>query len=134
MHDRDLGFIDMKGRIYDPIAARFTSADPITQAPYFSQGLNSYAYAFNDPVNHVDPSGFDTYLGEIGGAYTFSDFAISGGAGYTASGSAVFPSAAGAGGAGAALGTGLAGWSAQCRVEVAFRWLLPMGRAPWRHV
>jgi RHS repeat-associated protein len=109
MHDRDLGFIDMKGRIYDPIAARFTSADPIMQAPFFSQGLNRYAYAFNDPVNHVDPSGFDTYLGEIGGAYTFSDFAISGGAGYTASGSAVFPSAGGAGGAGAALGAGLLG-------------------------
>jgi hypothetical protein len=36
------------------------------QAPYFSQGLNRYAYAFNDPVNHVDPSGFySSYPGKV---------------------------------------------------------------------
>ncbi|MGB7213721.1 MAG: RHS repeat-associated core domain-containing protein, partial [Gammaproteobacteria bacterium] len=56
-HDRDLGLIDMRGRIYDPMIAQFTSADPITQAPFWSQGLNRYAYAFNDPVNVTDPSG-----------------------------------------------------------------------------
>jgi RHS repeat-associated protein len=58
-HDDDLGLIDMKGRIYDPIAARFTSADPVMQAPYSTQGLNRYSYVFNDPVNNVDPSGFE---------------------------------------------------------------------------
>ncbi len=57
-HDDDLGLIDMRGRIYDPLAARFTSADPVMQAPFWSQGLNRYSYVFNDPVNHVDPSGF----------------------------------------------------------------------------
>jgi RHS repeat-associated protein len=61
-HDRDLGLIDMKGRVYDPLAARFTSADPIMQAPFWSQGLNRYAYTFNDPVNHTDPSGFQVDL------------------------------------------------------------------------
>ncbi len=56
--DSDLGLIDMDGRVYDPIAARFTTPDPITQAPFWSQGLNRYSYVFNDPVNLTDPSGF----------------------------------------------------------------------------
>jgi hypothetical protein len=37
---------------------RFTTADPIMQAPYWSQGMNRYAYVFNDPLNATDPSGF----------------------------------------------------------------------------
>ncbi|HET9953798.1 MAG TPA: RHS repeat-associated core domain-containing protein [Polyangiaceae bacterium] len=48
-HDRDLGLIDMRGRVYDPFASRFATPDPVTQAPYWSQGLNRYAYVFNDP-------------------------------------------------------------------------------------
>jgi hypothetical protein len=61
----------MKGRIYDPLAGRFTTADPVTQAPYWSQGLNRYSYVFNDPVNNTDPSGFmangaDSTAGIIG--------------------------------------------------------------------
>ena len=49
-----------KGRVYDPLAGRFATQDPITQAPFWSQGLNPYAYVFNDPVNATDPSGFLT--------------------------------------------------------------------------
>jgi RHS repeat-associated protein len=56
--DDDLGLIDMGGRVYDPLAARFTTPDPILQAPFSSQGQNRYAYVFNDPVNLTDPSGF----------------------------------------------------------------------------
>jgi RHS repeat-associated protein len=56
-HDRDLGLIDMKGRVYDPLGAKFTSADPVTLTSTWSQGLNRYAYAVNDPINMVDPSG-----------------------------------------------------------------------------
>jgi hypothetical protein len=48
----------MGGRVYDPLAGRFTTADPILQAPYWSQGQNRYAYVFNDPINKTDPSGF----------------------------------------------------------------------------
>jgi RHS repeat-associated protein len=57
-HERDLGLIDMRGRMYDPLAGRFLSADPVSQAPFWSQGLNRYSYVFNDPVNNTDPSGF----------------------------------------------------------------------------
>jgi hypothetical protein len=37
---------------------RGTGADPIMQAPFWSQGLNRWSYVFNDPVNLTDPSGF----------------------------------------------------------------------------
>src|SRR6185369_14150052 len=58
--------VDMGGRIFDPLAGRFTSADPILQAPFWSQGLNRYAYVFNDPLNNTDPSGFSV-TGSTGG-------------------------------------------------------------------
>jgi len=48
----------MKGRVYDPLAGRFLTADPVMQAPFWSQGLNRYSYVFNNPVNNTDPSGF----------------------------------------------------------------------------
>jgi RHS repeat-associated protein len=56
-HDDELGLIDMKGRVYDPSAGRFLSADPILDAMH-SQGINPYSYVWNDPVNLTDPSGF----------------------------------------------------------------------------
>ncbi|MEO8904554.1 MAG: RHS repeat-associated core domain-containing protein [Polyangiaceae bacterium] len=82
-HDNDLGLIDMKGRIYDPLAGRFTTADPVIQAPFWSQGLNRYSYVFNNPVNNTDPSGFDangedSTLGIMGwGGFTVGAAALS---------------------------------------------------------
>jgi RHS repeat-associated protein len=78
-HDNDLGLIDMKGRIYDPLAARFTTADPVMQAPFWSQGLNRYSYAFNNPVNNTDPSGFtvdDEQAGLGGGIMGWGAFTV----------------------------------------------------------
>jgi RHS repeat-associated protein len=101
-HDNDLGLIDMNGRVYDPLAGRFVSADPVTQAPYWSQGINRYSYVFNDPINNTDPSGF----------FSWSDFgAVAAGAIATAwfPGGALASVAPGlAGGIGASVGTGLA--------------------------
>jgi hypothetical protein len=56
----------MGGRIYDPLAGRFMTEDPVMQAPYWSQGLNPYTYVFNDPINHTDPSGFSADV-DVGG-------------------------------------------------------------------
>jgi RHS repeat-associated protein len=55
-HDTDLGLINMRGRIYDPMIARFLTADPIASG---GQGLNRYSYVRNNPTNFVDPSGFE---------------------------------------------------------------------------
>ena len=32
----------MRGRMYDPLAGRFMSVDPVMQAPFSTQGLNPY--------------------------------------------------------------------------------------------
>ncbi|WP_394832882.1 hypothetical protein LVJ94_40905 [Pendulispora rubella] len=56
----DLELVNMGGRIYDPKIARFLSPDPITEAPYFSQSWNRYAYVFNNPLTFIDPAGFET--------------------------------------------------------------------------
>ncbi len=58
-HLEDLKLIHMSGRVYDPVIARFLSADPYVQAPFNGQGLNRYTYVSNNPLSLVDPSGFE---------------------------------------------------------------------------
>jgi RHS repeat-associated protein len=58
-HLDNLGLIHMNGRVFDPALARFISADPYVTAPYDGQGLNRYAYVWNNPLSFVDPSGYD---------------------------------------------------------------------------
>ena len=55
-----VGLVHMNGRVYDPLVARFLSADPIVQAPLYLQGYNRYSYALNNPLSYTDPSGFMT--------------------------------------------------------------------------
>ncbi|MFA5073804.1 MAG: tectonin domain-containing protein [Nitrospirota bacterium] len=50
--DTETGLYNYNARLYDPTLGRFISADPI-------EGLNRYAYAWNDPVNVTDPSGYE---------------------------------------------------------------------------
>jgi RHS repeat-associated protein len=53
-----LDLVHMNGRVYDPLIARFISADPIIQAPEHSQSYNRYTYVWNNPTNLTDPTGF----------------------------------------------------------------------------
>ena len=53
-----LDLVHMNGRVYDPVVARFISADPIIQDPTHSQSYNRYTYVWNNPTNLTDPSGF----------------------------------------------------------------------------
>jgi RHS repeat-associated protein len=60
MHEHIDAFklINMNGRMYDPVVARFLSPDPIIQSPENTQSYNSYSYVMNNPLRFTDPSGF----------------------------------------------------------------------------
>ena len=51
--DADTGFVLMGHRYFDPRIGRFITQDPA------QSGGNWYAYAGNDPINAVDPSGLE---------------------------------------------------------------------------
>jgi RHS repeat-associated protein len=53
-----LDLVHMNGRVYDPLMARFISADPLIQDPADGQSYNRYSYVLNNPTNLTDPSGF----------------------------------------------------------------------------
>ena len=61
-HLTALNLINMNGRVYDPVLARFLSPDPYVQAPDFTQSFNRYAYCWNNPFKYVDPSGEFFYI------------------------------------------------------------------------
>ncbi|MGJ8679422.1 RHS repeat domain-containing protein [Paraglaciecola sp.] len=60
----DTGFIHMNGRVYDPVAGRFLSADIYIQTPTFTQSYNRYSYVMNNPLSFVDPSGYTAETNE----------------------------------------------------------------------
>ena len=51
------GLYYLRARYYDPSLGRFLTADPLAGAATQPQTLNRYAYALNNPVNRVDPTG-----------------------------------------------------------------------------
>ena len=56
-HYADLNIINMNGRLYDPVIARFFSPDNFVQEPGSTQSYNRYSYCLNNPLQYVDPSG-----------------------------------------------------------------------------
>jgi RHS repeat-associated protein len=57
-HIDEFGLINMNGRVYDPVIARFVQPDKYVQAPDNIQNYNRYAYCLNNPLNYTDPSGY----------------------------------------------------------------------------
>ncbi|WP_298363011.1 RHS repeat-associated core domain-containing protein [uncultured Bradyrhizobium sp.] len=55
------GLVHLNGRVYDPLLARFTSADPTVTDPMNAQGWNRYSYVGNDPLAFTDPNGFSWF-------------------------------------------------------------------------
>jgi RHS repeat-associated protein len=47
----------LRARMYDPATRGFLSPDPLPGVPGSPWGANTYHYAANDPVGHVDPLG-----------------------------------------------------------------------------
>ena len=59
-----VGVINLNGRMYDPLLARFVSADPTIQSPYNMQSYNRYSYCWNNTMVCTDPSGYFS-LGDV---------------------------------------------------------------------
>lgn len=57
-HLDNLALIHLNGRVYDPFAARFISADPFIPDPLDTQSYNRYSYVNNRALSFTDPSGF----------------------------------------------------------------------------
>ena len=124
-HLDEVGLIDMNGRMYDPLIARFLSPDPFVQTPSDPQNFNRYSYCLNNPLKYTDPSGdFVVFAAILGGTLnvifqgagghinSFSDMFVSAGIGALSSfvggyaGGAVFSALGSASSLGGAIGYG----------------------------
>lgn len=57
VNDPDTGLVYMQARYYDPATAHFLSMDPKHPAAGNAFTFNRYAYANNNPVVNIDPTG-----------------------------------------------------------------------------
>lgn len=57
VHDPETGLIYMQQRYYDPETQHFISVDPIAPTPGNIYNFNRYAYANNNPMTYIDPTG-----------------------------------------------------------------------------
>jgi len=55
--DTASGLYHMGARFYDPTIGRWLSEDPVQDLYFQPETLNFYAYAFNGPVDYIDPDG-----------------------------------------------------------------------------
>jgi len=55
--DRGTGLMYYGARYYDPALGMFLSPDTVVPEPGNPQGLNRYAYVYNNPLKYTDPSG-----------------------------------------------------------------------------
>ncbi len=55
--DTSTGLMFYQARYYDPLTARFISADTIVPDPGNPQDFNRYTYVRNNPLGYTDPSG-----------------------------------------------------------------------------
>lgn len=60
-HLDEIALIHMNGRVYDPLIARFMTADPNIQSPSDLQSYNRYTYVLNNPLMYTDPSGYFSF-------------------------------------------------------------------------
>ena len=70
LFDTDTGLYYYGARYYDPELGRFIQPDTIVPYPDDPQSFNRYAYARNNPIRYVDPTGhsWKEWIGHIIGA------------------------------------------------------------------
>jgi RHS repeat-associated protein len=69
-HDPETGLMYLNARYYDPVLGRFMSADP-SDPTVAGVGVNRYAYAHNNPVMRLDPSGLkDIFVGGFADSFS----------------------------------------------------------------
>lgn len=72
-----VALVHMNGRVYDPFLGRFLCADTLIQTLGSTESINPYAYAWNDPLRYLDPSGhglIDSIVGIFIAAVAFFSF------------------------------------------------------------
>ncbi len=57
VEDAATGLYFYNARYYDPLLARFISADTIVPSPSSPQSLNRYSYCLGNPLRYADPTG-----------------------------------------------------------------------------
>jgi RHS repeat-associated protein len=67
--DETTGLMFYQARYYDPLTARFISADTMIPDPGNPQDFNRYTSVRNNPLGYTDPSGNDPCPGGEGGCY-----------------------------------------------------------------
>ncbi len=65
----DVGLVNMNGRVYDPVLARFLSPDPNVQFTDDLQNYNRYSYVGNNPLRYNDPTGY--FWSKLGNYFEF---------------------------------------------------------------
>ena len=106
-HLEPFGLINMNGRVYDPVLARFLSPDPYVQAPDYTQGFNRYSYCYNNPFKYTDPDGEWVHIvigAVVGGVINLTIKAVQGEIHNFGDGLAAFGIGAAAGAIGALTG------------------------------
>lgn len=62
-HLNKFNIINMNGRLYDPVIARFFSFDPLAEK---YPNISPYAYGAYNPLRYTDPTGMEMWTPEIG--------------------------------------------------------------------
>lgn len=74
--EAEIGLYYFVARWYDPAIGRFIQADSVVPNPLSANGLDRYAYGFNNPLLYLDPSGHAPLL--LDGMQTvYQDFSYS---------------------------------------------------------
>jgi RHS repeat-associated protein len=116
----DTGLVYMNSRYYDPQLGQFISPDTLVPQPALLVDYNRYAYARNNPLKYVDPSGHVSLISHCmcGGGIEPSEYMRNANMELTADGVQLALDAAGtvdptgiADGANAAISAGRGNWS-----------------------